>query len=151
MTLGELERWLTEYIVGVYHAKRHRGIGTSPLQRWTSGVFGDAHDGGTGVIDRPANEERIRLDFLPFVERTVQAYGISIDGIHYYSDVLRRFVGATENGRRRSFCVSARSARYQHGVFLGSRTAAVFNDPVPQHDAPADQHLGAARTARQVA
>jgi putative transposase len=33
MTLGELERWLTEYIVGVYHAKRHRGIGTSPLQR----------------------------------------------------------------------------------------------------------------------
>jgi putative transposase len=37
MTLGELERWLTEYIVGVYHAKRHRGIGTSPLQRWTAG------------------------------------------------------------------------------------------------------------------
>jgi putative transposase len=108
MTLGELERWLTEYIVGVYHAKRHRGIGTSPLQRWTSGVFGDAHDGGSGVIDRPADEERIRLDFLPFVERTVQAYGISIDGIsidgiHYYSDVLRRFVGATENGRRRVF------------------------------------------------
>ena len=25
------------------------------------------------------------------------------DGIHYYSDVLRRFVGATENGRRRVF------------------------------------------------
>jgi len=103
MTLAELERWLTEYIVGVYHAKPHRGIGTSPLHRWTTGVFGDAHDGGAGVIDRPANEERIRLDFLPFVERTVQAYGISIDGIHYYSDVLRRFVGATENGRRRVF------------------------------------------------
>ena len=103
MTLGELERWLTEYIVGVYHAKRHRGIGTSPLQRWTTGVFGDAHDGGTGVVDRPANEERIRLDFLPFVERTVQTHGIPIDGIHYYSDVLRRFVGATENGRRRVF------------------------------------------------
>jgi putative transposase len=103
MTLGELERWLTEYIVGVYHAKRHRGIGTSPLQRWTTGAFGDAHDGGTGVVDRPANEERIRLDFLPFVERTVQPYGVSIEGIHYYSDVLRRFVGATENGRRRVF------------------------------------------------
>jgi putative transposase len=103
MTLGELERWLTEYIVGVYHAKRHRGIGTSPLQRWTAGVFGDERESGTGVIDRPTNEERIRLDFMPFVERTVQAYGIAIDGIHYYSDVLRRFVGATEDGRRRSF------------------------------------------------
>jgi putative transposase len=103
MTLGELEHWLTEYIVSVYHAKRHRGIGTSPLQRWTAGVFGDEQGSGTGVIDRPTNEDRIRLDFMPFVERTVQAYGIAIDGIHYYSDVLRRFVGATENGRRRSF------------------------------------------------
>jgi putative transposase len=103
MTLGELERWLTEYIVGVYHAKRHRGIGTSPLQRWTAGAFGDERGSGTGVIDRPADEERVHLDFMPFVERTVQAYGIAIDGIHYYSDVLRRFVGATANGRRRSF------------------------------------------------
>jgi hypothetical protein len=34
-TLDELERWLTDDIVCVYHAKRHRGIGTSPLQRWT--------------------------------------------------------------------------------------------------------------------
>jgi hypothetical protein len=33
MTLREIERWLTEYIVGVYHAKQHRGIQTS-LQRW---------------------------------------------------------------------------------------------------------------------
>ncbi len=37
------------------------------------------------------------------MERTVQPYGNSIDGIHYYSDVLRRFVGATKDGRRRSF------------------------------------------------
>ena len=106
MTLGEIERRLTEYIVGVYHAKRHRGIGTTPLQRWTAGVFGDGRGGGGG-IDRPTNEERIRLDFMPFVERTVQAYGIAIDGIHYYSDVLRRFVGATENGHRVRFSLSA--------------------------------------------
>ncbi len=48
--------WLTEYIVGVYHAKRHRGIGTSPLQRWSAGVFGDERGSGTGVVDRPADE-----------------------------------------------------------------------------------------------
>ena len=52
-------------------------------------MFGDAHAGGSGVIDRPANEERVRLDFLPFVERTVQPYGISIDGIHYYFPLWR--------------------------------------------------------------
>jgi putative transposase len=33
----------------------------------------------------------------------VQANGIAIDSIHYYSDVLHRFVRATEEGRRRSF------------------------------------------------
>ncbi|MGP6156761.1 MAG: Mu transposase C-terminal domain-containing protein, partial [Vulcanimicrobiaceae bacterium] len=87
----------------VYHAKLHRGIGTSPLQRWTAGIFGDEQHPGRGVIDRPTEEERIRLDFLPFVERTVQPNGVAIDGIQYYSDVLRRFVGATEGGRKRQF------------------------------------------------
>lgn len=103
LTLSELEHWLTEYVVCVYHAKRHRGIDTSPLQRWTAGVFGDEEHPGRGVINRPTDEERIRLDFLPFVERTVQPTGVSIDGIPYYSDVLRRFVGATEGARKRQF------------------------------------------------
>ena len=103
LTLDELERWLTEYIVCVYHAKRHRGIGTSPLQRWTAGIFGDDRNPGRGIIDRPTDEERIRLDFLPFVERTVQPNGVAIDGIEYFGDVLRRFVGATEGGRKRQF------------------------------------------------
>ncbi len=31
-----------------------------------------------------SDEQRFRLDFLPFVERTVQPYGVSIDGIRYY-------------------------------------------------------------------
>jgi putative transposase len=118
MTLGELERWLTEYVVGVYHANvelaPHRCNAGPP------GCSADAHDDGSGVIDRPANEERIRLDLLPFVERTVQAYGISIDGIHYYSDVLRRFVGTTENGRQRLFvcfgAIRAISSRCLSGI-----------------------------------
>jgi hypothetical protein len=33
------------------------------------------------VQRRPSDEQRFRLDFLPFVERTVQPYGVSIDGI----------------------------------------------------------------------
>jgi hypothetical protein len=30
-------------------------------------------------------------------------YGIAIDGIRYYGDVLRRFIGASTDGRKRSF------------------------------------------------
>jgi putative transposase len=103
LTLDELERWLTDYIVCVYHAKRHRGIGTSPLHRWTVGIFGDERASGRGAIDRPTDEEQIRLDFLPFVERTVQPNGVAIEGIQYYSDVLRRFIGATQRGQKRQF------------------------------------------------
>jgi putative transposase len=103
MTLREIERWLTEYIVGVYHAKQHRGIQTSPLQRWTAGVIGDPETGEASPQRRPSDEQRFRLDFLPFVERTVQPYGVAIDGIRYYGDVLRRFIGASEDGRKRSF------------------------------------------------
>lgn len=103
MTLGEIERWLTEYIVGVYHVKHHRGISTSPLQRWTAGVLSDREHAGTGMVARPLDEERLRLDFLPFAERTVQPYGVAIDGIRYYGDVLRRFIGATEDGGKRRF------------------------------------------------
>jgi putative transposase len=103
LTLDELERWLSEYIVCVYHTRRHRGIGTTPLQRCTVGIFGDEQHAGRGAIDRPTDEERIRLDFLPFVERTVQPNGITIVGIQYYSDVLRRFIGATSDGQKRHF------------------------------------------------
>jgi putative transposase len=106
---------------------------------------------GCSATRTTAVQERFRLDFLPFVERTVQAYGISIDGIHYYSDVLRRFVGATENERRRVFVFRRDPRDISTVSFWDPELQRVFNDPVPQHDAPADQRLGAARTARQVA
>jgi putative transposase len=98
MTLGELERWLAEYIVCVYHEKLHGGITMTPMHRW---MIGD----GSNVENsaEPLDEERIRLDFMPFVERTVQPYGVLIDGIHYYHDVLRRFIGSSERKKKRSF------------------------------------------------
>jgi putative transposase len=73
------------------------------LQRWTAGVIGDPATGGANPPRRPSDEVRFRLDLLPFVERTVQPYGVAIDGIRYYGDVLRRFIGASEDGRKRSF------------------------------------------------
>jgi putative transposase len=42
------------------------------------------------------------LDLMPFFERTVQPYGVVLDEVHYYSDVLRRFVNAKEPGHPRT-------------------------------------------------
>jgi len=78
MTLNELDHWIAEYIVSVYHGKLHRGIMTAPLQRWTATILGDKQSAGNGMPSRPLDEERIRLDFMPFVERTIQQHGIVI-------------------------------------------------------------------------
>jgi putative transposase len=39
MTLSELEEWLHVYIVEKYHQKKHSGIGTSPILRYSEGIF----------------------------------------------------------------------------------------------------------------
>ena len=55
MTLEELEAWIAEYVTGVYHAKLHKGIGTTPLARWTEAIFGDAKQPAYGVAARPVD------------------------------------------------------------------------------------------------
>jgi putative transposase len=42
------------------------------------------------------DEDRLRLDFMPYLERTIQPRGVVVDEIHYFSDVLRRFVNAAD-------------------------------------------------------
>jgi len=40
MTLRELQHWLLNLIVGVYHNKEHDGIGCAPIIRWRHGLAG---------------------------------------------------------------------------------------------------------------
>jgi putative transposase len=103
MTLDELEAWVAEYIVGVYHKRFHTSIKSSPLKRWTDAILGDGNRLGVGMPDRPADTERISLDFTPAEERTIQTYGVRVDGVHYYSDVLRPYINSVEGKRKRQF------------------------------------------------
>ena len=112
MTLDELERWLAVYITQVYHQKLHHGIGMSPLKKYEQGILGNPERLGGGRRPLPADPERLRLDFLPYVERTVQPYGLRIDEIYYYHDVLKPWI---------------RAAR--PGVTCGPRTFVVRRDP----------------------
>lgn len=96
LTLSEFESWLTTYITNVYHRRIHSSLGMSPLDKYREGIFGKGDTRGTGLPPKPASEIRLRLDFMPYVERTVQDYGVVIDDVHYYSDVLRRWINASE-------------------------------------------------------
>jgi putative transposase len=106
MTLFEFEKWLANFIVGVYHQRMHSSLQMSPIDKYGQGIFGTEDSPGVGFDLRIVDEDRLRLDFMPYVERTIQGYGVVIDEIHYYSDVLRRFVNAADPNdlrRKRQF------------------------------------------------
>ncbi len=94
MTLAELERWLVLFIAK-YHHRLHTGIGTSPLVKYREGLLGTKGKPGRGLPARRLDEEKVRIDFMPFEERTVQEYGIQWD-LTYYADVLRPWINAVD-------------------------------------------------------
>lgn len=97
MTFKALEKWFTLFILGVYHQKPHAGNkGLPPIVKWERGIYGTDRIRGTGIPMRVPDEERLKLDFLPFIMRTVQEYGIRNWGIGYWSDALRRFIHAKD-------------------------------------------------------
>ncbi|CAM1339200.1 Mu transposase C-terminal domain-containing protein [Tenacibaculum aestuarii] len=93
-TLNELEKWLTIYITKVYHKRLHSSINMSPLEKFKEGILGSSKSPGTGMPPRIFDERRVQLDFMPMIERTVQEYGVLIDHITYYDEVLRRYINA---------------------------------------------------------
>ena len=88
-TLKEFEYWFTIYITKIYHHKKHAGINTTPLARFQEGLIGTDDKPGIGLPELFTDQETFRIDFLPFFERTVQRYGVLIDHIYYFDDVLR--------------------------------------------------------------
>ncbi|MDA8522953.1 Mu transposase C-terminal domain-containing protein [Acidovorax sp. NCPPB 4044] len=95
MTFDELEKWLV-LMFARYHRDLHSGIGTTPLTKWREGILGTNKQPGRGLPPRRTDEERVRLDFMPYEERTVQDYGVVIDNVHYFHDVLRPWVNARD-------------------------------------------------------
>jgi putative transposase len=95
MTLKELEKWLVLF-VAKYHHRVHGGIGMTPLQKYREGLLGGNGRAPRGLPSRRLDDEKVRLDFMPFVERTIQPYGVLVDDIHYFADVLRPWVGAKD-------------------------------------------------------
>ena len=96
LTLPDLEEWIVTFITEIYHVRSHSGIGTSPLRKYKLGVYGDDETPGIGVPMQVVDSSRLRIDFLPFYERTIQDYGVALDGVMYYSDVLRSYINSVE-------------------------------------------------------
>lgn len=102
MTLQEFERWFAILCVEAYHQRRHSELGCSPLTRWQEGIHGSDNMPGIGLPARINDETCLKLDLMPFEERTVQQYGIVWDNIEYLSDVLRPWINAPDPNNPRS-------------------------------------------------
>ena len=109
MTLDEFEEWLTILIADVYHNRLHSSLGKSPLKRYEEGIFGTDDQPPRGTLKRVEDEHLLRVNLLPAMERTIQPYGIQIDTITYYSEILNTWIGSIEPGpgpkRKQKFIV----------------------------------------------
>ncbi len=96
MTFLELERWLVLFIAK-YHHTPHKGInGETPIDRYRKGLLGGDGKLPRGLPARRLDEEKVRIDFMPIIERTVQNYGVLIEDAHYFADVLRPWIMAPD-------------------------------------------------------
>lgn len=96
MTLSEFESWLTILIADVYHNQIHSTLQMSPLQKYKEGIFGTTTQPPRGLPKKIEDEHLLYINLLPKEERTIQQYGIQIDNIYYYSEVLNAWIDSFE-------------------------------------------------------
>lgn len=102
MTLDEFIDWFATMIWGKYHNRIHSELGLTPLAKFESVILGSDQQPGIGHMPmRIVDEDRLLLDFLPSFQRTIQREGVEIDGVGYYSSVLRPYINACLQGRYR--------------------------------------------------
>lgn len=109
LTLEELELWFTIYVVFQYHHKRHKGNkNIPPINAYHQFIHGSATQPGIGLPAPIEDEEKFRLDFTPYFNRTVQRDGIVLDHIRYYAPTLRRWIESVDpvTQKKRTFIVA---------------------------------------------
>lgn len=92
MSLRGLITWFTVFIAGVYNQSPHKGLNEfPPAHIWQQGLLQGTDEHPPVGLPMPIEDpERLRLDFLPYFEGTVQEYGIQWHNIKWYDDALRR-------------------------------------------------------------
>lgn len=136
MTLTEYTNWFTTFVTKVYHQRKHRGIGgVPPVKLYEQFILGTDTHKGVGLPEPIADEFKLRIDFMPFVERTIQEYGVVIDNIHYYADVLRPWIHARdpENPKLKRKFVFTRDPRDIGEVYFLDPDARTYY-PIPYRD-----------------
>lgn len=126
MTLVEFQKWFVLQILK-YHEERHSELRMAPITKLKHALLGDGDIPGQGLPPLPFDFSRFKLDLLPYEERTIQPYGVIIDHIHYFHDVLRPWINATceDNKKIKKKFIFRRDPRDISAIF--------FWDPKHKH------------------
>lgn len=81
VTLAELEFYVLQYVVDVYHARKHRGLDRPPIEAWKASVAAN------GLLP-PPDPDQLAADLTEFAYRTIQREGIAYEGLNYRSEAL---------------------------------------------------------------
>lgn len=91
-----IEANVVDFLCGIYHNDFHSSIKRPPIARYEAGLLGDGTNKGIGLPPPENDPERLRLDFLPQEERTVQQSGVTIDLFTYYHPCMDRWIKALD-------------------------------------------------------
>ncbi len=140
MTLSEFESWFANLVLGAYHHRIHGELKLPPIVKYERGIVGDDTQPGVGYPPIPMDEDKLRIDFLPFEMRTVQPYGIAVDGIYYQADVLHRWIGAADTNSvriKRKFVVRRDPRDISYVLFFDPEAKRHFRIPYQNPRFPA--------------
>ena len=88
LTLGELEAWFAQQIVGRYHQDPHRGLkGGTPVGAWA------LHP---APALPPAPLKRFRIAFLPAVSRKLRRDGVKFENLRYWHPIFAQWLARTD-------------------------------------------------------
>jgi putative transposase len=149
-TLSEFEKVLLIQITQVYHQRYHQGIDTTPLARFEADQLGTSERPGTGLMVPDVDTVRLRYDFLPLFEHTVQNYGILYKHLHYYADVLKPWIDEPDPdhpGRKRRFVTRYDPADMSVVYFYDPELRQYFTIPLRDSARPAQFSLWELRAA----
>lgn len=96
MTLSEYEKWFAIYVMKVYNNTYHEGIYCPPIHKWREGLMGTDQQLGIGLPDKYDDENKVRLDFMPMEQRTIQRYGVRINHVCYFHDILKLLINSED-------------------------------------------------------
>lgn len=88
MTLGELESWFAQQIVGRYHQDPHRGLkGATPSGAWALHRSPNLS---------PSSLKRFRIDFLPAISRSLRRDGVVFENMRYWHPIFTQWLARHE-------------------------------------------------------